>query len=60
MAVMDRFKLEISQPGLDVQSKGVTWPITRRKGGSEVHFQSTESFDWAHCDSDSVEIPCAG
>lgn len=29
--------LEISQPGLDPQSKGLTWQMTKKRDNSEVH-----------------------
>ncbi|KAL8137898.1 hypothetical protein V2J09_003899 [Rumex salicifolius] len=48
--------LEISQPGLDSES-GITWEMTRRRDGQEVHKQTEEKPGWC---SDPYKPPCAG
>ncbi|XP_047321507.1 uncharacterized protein LOC124925526 [Impatiens glandulifera] len=49
--------LEISQPGLDPSSRGLTWQMTRRRGGIEVHKQTEERPGWC---SHPHAPPCAG
>lgn len=35
--LVKKHKLEISQPGLDPSSKGLTWQMTKRREDLEVH-----------------------
>ncbi|XP_076889346.1 uncharacterized protein LOC143540080 [Bidens hawaiensis] len=49
--------LEISQPGLDRSSRGLTWQMTRRRGDREVHKETEEKPGWC---SDPHLPPCAG
>ncbi|KAK1408699.1 hypothetical protein QVD17_40692 [Tagetes erecta] len=49
--------LEISQPGLDHGSRGLTWQMTRRRGDREVHKETEEKPGWC---SDPHLPPCAG
>ncbi|MFS7943876.1 hypothetical protein Hanom_Chr06g00505351 [Helianthus anomalus] len=48
--------LEISQPGLDQSSRGLTWQMTRRRGDREVHKETEERPGWC---SDPHLPPCA-
>ncbi|KAM0027015.1 hypothetical protein Hdeb2414_s0020g00564661 [Helianthus debilis subsp. tardiflorus] len=48
--------LEISQPGLDHSSRGLTWQMTRRRGEREVHKETEERPGWC---SDPHLPPCA-
>ncbi|KAJ0740428.1 hypothetical protein HanOQP8_Chr06g0216701 [Helianthus annuus] len=48
--------LEISQPGLDHSSRGLTWQMTRRRGDREVHKETEERPGWC---SDPHLPPCA-
>ncbi|XP_076940417.1 uncharacterized protein LOC143609588 [Bidens hawaiensis] len=48
--------LEISQPGLDRSSRGLTWQMTRRRGDREVHKETEEKPGWC---SDPHLPPCA-
>ncbi|XP_076955542.1 uncharacterized protein LOC143630403 [Bidens hawaiensis] len=48
--------LEISQPGLDPSSRGLTWQMTRRRGDREVHKETEERPGWC---SDPHLPPCA-
>nr|XP_043605965.1 uncharacterized protein LOC122578136 [Erigeron canadensis]XP_043605966.1 uncharacterized protein LOC122578136 [Erigeron canadensis] len=48
--------LEISQPGLDPSSRGLTWQMTKRRGDREVHKETTEKPGWC---SDPHLPPCA-
>ncbi|XP_022022457.1 uncharacterized protein LOC110922474 isoform X1 [Helianthus annuus] len=48
--------LEISQPGLDPSSRGLTWQMTRRRGDHEVHKETEEKPGWC---SDPHLPPCA-
>ncbi|KAI3689957.1 hypothetical protein L2E82_47928 [Cichorium intybus] len=52
-----KHKLEISQPGLDPSSKGLTWQMSRRRGDREVHKETEEKPGWC---SDSHLPSCAG
>ncbi|XP_058101726.1 uncharacterized protein LOC131245940 isoform X2 [Magnolia sinica] len=47
--------LEISQPGLE-PDKGLTWQMTKRRGDSEVHKETTEKPGWCN---DPHLPPCA-
>lgn len=49
--------LEISQPGLDPRSRGLTWQMTKRRGDREVHKETEEKPGWC---SDPHLPPCAG
>ncbi|KAK4762332.1 hypothetical protein SAY86_008100 [Trapa natans] len=51
--------LEISQPALDPSSRGLTWRITRRRDGQEIHRETDENPipTWCH---GPREPPCAG
>ncbi|KAK1438180.1 hypothetical protein QVD17_03985 [Tagetes erecta] len=49
--------LEISQPGLDPSSRGLTWQMTRRREDREVHKETEERPGWC---SDPHLPPCAG
>ncbi|GJX33950.1 hypothetical protein Tco_0245507 [Tanacetum coccineum] len=51
--------LEISQPGLDPSSRGLTWQMTKRRGDREVHkeHRGTQHSGWC---SDPHLPPCAG
>lgn len=48
--------LEISQPGLDPQSKGLTWQMTKKRDNSEVHKETQERPGWC---TDPHLPPCA-
>ncbi|KAK8672515.1 hypothetical protein V6N13_110883 [Hibiscus sabdariffa] len=48
--------LEISQPGLDANSAGLTWAMTRKRDGSEVHKDTEERPGWC---TDPHLPPCA-
>lgn len=50
-----KYGLEISQPGLQ-PSKGLTWRMTRRRDGSEVHKDTDERPGWC---IDPLLPPCA-
>ncbi|XAR64486.1 hypothetical protein NMG60_11024853 [Bertholletia excelsa] len=52
--------LEISQPGID-PSKGITWPMTKRKNNSEVHKGTDEKLPvWCHGETRLAACkPCA-
>lgn len=43
--LVKKYGLEISQPGLQ-PSKGLTWRMTRRRDGSEVHKETDERPGW--------------
>ncbi|GAA0166749.1 hypothetical protein LIER_21834 [Lithospermum erythrorhizon] len=47
--------LEISQPALD-PSRGITWQMTKKRDGQEVHKQTDERPGWC---SDPHQPPCA-
>ncbi|PWA66752.1 hypothetical protein CTI12_AA322950 [Artemisia annua] len=49
--------LEISQPGLDPSSRGLTWQMTKRRGDREVHKETEEKPGWC---SDPHLPPCVG
>ncbi|XP_023733706.1 uncharacterized protein LOC111881547 isoform X2 [Lactuca sativa] len=51
-----KHKLEISQPGLDSSSKGLTWQMTKRRGDREVHKVTEEKPGW--CSNPHLP-PCA-
>ncbi|KAJ9554380.1 hypothetical protein OSB04_018425 [Centaurea solstitialis] len=51
-----KHKLEISQPGLDPSSKGLTWQMTKRREDVEVHKETEEKPGWC---SDPHLPPCA-
>ncbi|XP_071692766.1 uncharacterized protein [Rutidosis leptorrhynchoides] len=48
--------LEISQPGLGYGSRGLTWQMTKRREGREVHKETKEKPGWC---SDPHLPPCA-
>ncbi|MQM12760.1 hypothetical protein Taro_045679 [Colocasia esculenta] len=48
-------RLEISQPGLE-PDKGLTWQMTKRRGGQEVHKETEERPGWC---TDPHLPPCA-
>ncbi|XVF16322.1 hypothetical protein REPUB_Repub10bG0021300 [Reevesia pubescens] len=48
--------LEISQPGLDPNSGGLTWAMTRKRDNTEVHKDTEEKPGWC---SDPHLPPCA-
>ncbi|GMJ09383.1 hypothetical protein like AT3G27470 [Hibiscus trionum] len=48
--------LEISQPGLDAKSAGLTWAMTRKRNDSEVHKDTEERPGWC---TDPHLPPCA-
>ncbi|XP_022739340.1 uncharacterized protein LOC111291704 isoform X2 [Durio zibethinus] len=48
--------LEISQPGLDPNSGGLTWAMTRKRDNTEVHKDAEERPGWC---SDPHLPPCA-
>ncbi|XVE84049.1 hypothetical protein DITRI_Ditri16bG0137700 [Diplodiscus trichospermus] len=48
--------LEISQPGLDANSGGFTWEMTRKRDNSEVHKDTEERPGWC---TDPQLPPCA-
>ncbi|KAK9060229.1 hypothetical protein SSX86_020933 [Deinandra increscens subsp. villosa] len=51
-----KHKLEISQPGLDASSKGMTWQMTMRREDLEVHKEAKEKEGWCN---DLHQPPCA-
>ncbi|MFS7994792.1 hypothetical protein Hanom_Chr12g01110251 [Helianthus anomalus] len=51
-----KHKLEISQPGLDPSSKGLTWQMTMRREDLEVHKEAEEKPGWCN---DRHQPPCA-
>ncbi|KVI05686.1 Protein of unknown function DUF707 [Cynara cardunculus var. scolymus] len=54
--LVKKHKLEISQPGLDPSSKGLTWQMTKRREDLEVHKETEEKPGWC---SDPHLPPCA-
>ncbi|KAB2085047.1 hypothetical protein E1A91_A05G386100v1 [Gossypium mustelinum] len=48
--------LEISQPGLDANSAGLTWAMTRKRNDTEVHKDTDERPGWCN---DPHLPPCA-
>ncbi|KAA3464307.1 copii coat assembly sec16 [Gossypium australe] len=48
--------LEISQPGLDANSAGLTWAMTRKRNDTEVHKDTEERPGWCN---DPHLPPCA-
>ncbi|XP_076914177.1 uncharacterized protein LOC143573080 [Bidens hawaiensis] len=44
--LVKKHKLEISQPGLDQNSNGFTWLLTKRREGVEVHKEEEEQRVW--------------
>ncbi|XP_031389207.1 uncharacterized protein LOC116201892 isoform X2 [Punica granatum] len=48
--------LEISQPGLDPSSRGLTWRMTKRRADQEVHKETEERPGWC---PDPHQPPCA-
>ncbi|KAL8218900.1 hypothetical protein R6Q57_022273 [Mikania cordata] len=44
--LVKKHKLEISQPGLDPDSKGLTWQMTKRQEDHEVHKETEEKPGW--------------
>lgn len=54
--LVKKYGLEISQPGLE-PDKGLTWEMTKRRGDSEVHKDTTEKEGWC---PDPQLPPCAG
>ncbi|KAG9451654.1 hypothetical protein H6P81_011619 [Aristolochia fimbriata] len=55
LELVKKHGLEISQPGLE-PNKGLTWEMTKRRGNSEVHKNTTEKEGWC---SDPHLPPCA-
>ncbi|XWS44107.1 hypothetical protein CRYUN_Cryun15aG0016400 [Craigia yunnanensis] len=51
-----RHGLEISQPGLDANSGGLTWAMTRKRDNTEVHKDTEERPGWC---TDPQLPPCA-
>ncbi|GJZ09577.1 hypothetical protein Tco_0543860 [Tanacetum coccineum] len=54
--LVKKHKLEISQPGLDPNSKGLTWQMTKRREDLEVHIETEEKPGWC---TDPHLPPCA-
>ncbi|KAL4573959.1 hypothetical protein LXL04_020781 [Taraxacum kok-saghyz] len=54
--LVKKHKLEISQPGLDPSSKGLTWQMTKRREDLQVHKETEEKPGWC---SDPHLPPCA-
>lgn len=59
MEIMDKYKLEISQPALGGASR-VHYPFTRRVDDAEVHFRTDLSHKGFDCSGGNVNTPCAG
>ncbi|XP_010264658.1 PREDICTED: uncharacterized protein LOC104602608 [Nelumbo nucifera] len=55
LELVKKHGLEISQPGLE-PNNGLTWQMTKRRGDSEVHKETTEKPGWC---SDPHLPPCA-
>lgn len=55
LKLVKKHGLEISQPGLEAD-KGLTWEMTKRRGGGEVHKVTTEKPGWC---LDPHLPPCA-
>ncbi|XP_068636659.1 uncharacterized protein [Aristolochia californica] len=55
LQLVKKHGLEISQPGLE-PNNGLTWEMTKRRGNSEVHKNTTEKPGWC---SDPHLPPCA-
>ncbi|XP_042521231.1 uncharacterized protein LOC122094700 [Macadamia integrifolia] len=55
LELVKKHGLEISQPGLE-PNNGLTWQMTKRRGDSEVHKETTEKAGWC---GDPQVPPCA-